>query len=88
MLEAMAMGLPVISTAIGGAAEAVIDGQTGLLVPIADSDALAAAMTRAISDRRTMQIWGESARRMVATRFNKTGMVGKTVEVLSQAMHA
>ena len=88
MLEAMSMGLPVISTAIGGAAEAVIEDQTGMLVPIADAGALGAAMTHAIADRHRLRAWGIAARLMVAERFNKHGMVDKTVDVLRRTMHA
>lgn len=46
LLEAAAAGLPVVSTDVGGVAEIVSDGVTGLLVPPADSGALAAAMLR------------------------------------------
>lgn len=88
MLEAMAMGLPVISTAIGGAAEAVIENQTGLLVPIADAKALASAMKRAASDRPRLQAWSRASRTMVARRFTKSDMVTKTIAVLRQAMGA
>jgi glycosyltransferase involved in cell wall biosynthesis len=46
LLEAAASGLPCVTTAAGGAAEAVVDGQTGFVVPVADEAAFAAAMTR------------------------------------------
>jgi glycosyltransferase involved in cell wall biosynthesis len=46
MLEAMAQGLPVVATAVGGVAEVVREGCEGLLVPAGDHDALAAAYTR------------------------------------------
>ena len=48
IVEAQAMGRPVIATAHGGAAETVIDGETGLLVPPGDADALAAALAEAM----------------------------------------
>lgn len=44
IMEAMAAGLPVVATAVGGVPEAVLDGETGLLVPPHDASALAAAM--------------------------------------------
>jgi glycosyltransferase involved in cell wall biosynthesis len=50
-LEAAAHGLPVVAHAVGGVAEAVVDGVTGLLVPPADREALTAAFSRLIVDR-------------------------------------
>ncbi len=50
VLEAMDQGLPVVATKIGGLPEAVLDGQTGLLVPARDAPALGAAMQRMIDD--------------------------------------
>jgi glycosyltransferase involved in cell wall biosynthesis len=49
-LEAAAHGLPVVAHAVGGVAEAVVDGVTGLLVPPADRPALSAAFARLIAD--------------------------------------
>ncbi len=46
LVEAMAVGLPVVSTAVSGIPELVRDGQTGLLVPPEDPAALAAALRR------------------------------------------
>ena len=50
ILEAMAAGLPVVATNVGGVAESVVDGETGLLVPPGDPDALAAALDRLLTD--------------------------------------
>ncbi|MBK4739033.1 glycosyltransferase [Noviherbaspirillum pedocola] len=88
MLEAMAMGLPVISTDIGGAAEAVIDGRTGLLVPCADEEALARAMLELVADPERTAVWGAAARALVAERYTREGMVERTMDVLREAMRA
>ncbi len=50
VVEALAVGTPVISTAVGGVAEVVHDGENGLLVPSGDGEALAAAVRRYVSD--------------------------------------
>jgi glycosyltransferase involved in cell wall biosynthesis len=63
VLEAMAAGLPVVASAVGGVAELVVDGETGLLVPPGDADALAGALERLLGDgllRRQMGAAGRS----------------------------
>jgi len=50
VLEAMAAGTPVVATAVGGTDEVVVHGESGILVPPRDSDALAGAMREVISD--------------------------------------
>jgi glycosyltransferase involved in cell wall biosynthesis len=50
VLEALAVGSPVIATAVGGVPEVVRDGENGLLVPPNDADALAAALRRLLED--------------------------------------
>jgi glycosyltransferase involved in cell wall biosynthesis len=49
-VEALAVGTPVVSTAVGGVPEVVSDGDNGLLVPPNDPDALAAALRRMLDD--------------------------------------
>jgi len=58
-LEAMAMGVPVVATDVGGLPEVVAHGETGLLVPVGDVDALA---------RATLDLVGDPARRMAMGR--------------------
>ncbi len=50
MLEAMSTSLPVVATNVGGNPQLIRDGDTGLLVPVADSPALAGALARLIAD--------------------------------------
>ncbi len=74
-LEAMAAGLPVIATDVGGASEQVLDGRTGRLVPARDSNALAAAITELAADLPRREQMGLAARDHVRDRFNLTRMV-------------
>jgi glycosyltransferase involved in cell wall biosynthesis len=50
IMEALALGLPVVSTAVGGIPEAITDGTDGILVPARDPEALATALTRIVED--------------------------------------
>jgi glycosyltransferase involved in cell wall biosynthesis len=62
VLEAMASGLPVVVTDVGGHAEVVTDRVTGRLVPARDVDALAAALTQILTDERAAGAMGRAAR--------------------------
>jgi glycosyltransferase involved in cell wall biosynthesis len=61
-VEAMAAGRPLIAARVGGLAEAVVDGETGLLVPPENSEALAAALRRLLGDNDALRRCGEAAR--------------------------
>ncbi|MGI8330310.1 glycosyltransferase [Actinomadura scrupuli] len=63
VLEAMAAGLPVIATAVGGTPEIVVDGVTGLLVPAHAPDELASAIARLTADPRLREEMGAAGRR-------------------------
>jgi glycosyltransferase involved in cell wall biosynthesis len=62
ILEAMAAGLPVVATDVGGVAEAVVDGETGILVPPGDAAALAEALARLVADTELRRRLGEAGR--------------------------
>lgn len=69
VLEAMALGVPVVTTAVSGLPEAVIDGYTGLVVPEHDPEALAAAIERLLTDGELAARLAAQARRHVEERF-------------------
>jgi glycosyltransferase involved in cell wall biosynthesis len=75
LLEAMASGLPVVATSVGGTPEVVNDCETGLLVPPRDPPALAAAMTRLLDDNDLARTMGEAGRRRVERHFDIRQMV-------------
>ena len=75
LLEAMAAGLPVISSAIGGTTEVVDDQRTGLLVPAGDARALAGAICRIMASPLLAATLGEGARAAVRARHGFDRMV-------------
>jgi glycosyltransferase involved in cell wall biosynthesis len=75
VLEAMALGLPVVATAVGGIPELLGDAKTGLLVPPGDSLALANALRTVLLNPTQQQILGVAAQRRVRDCFSKERMV-------------
>ena len=70
VMEAMAAGLPVVSTAVGGVPELVRDRETGLLVPSEDAGALAQALQALVDDPAQRQAMGAAARRHAVAHFD------------------
>ncbi len=70
LLEAMAVGIPVVASRLSGIPEAVIDGQTGLLVEPGDAVGIADALRRLAADPELAQRLTDAARDLVATSFD------------------
>ena len=85
-LEASAMAIPVVATAVEGGRDVVRDGETGLLVPPADSAALAAAILRLLDDRALGRSMGEAGRRFVAERYQWRDNAALMAAVYAQAI--
>jgi glycosyltransferase involved in cell wall biosynthesis len=81
MLEAMALGRPVIATRVGGVYRVVDDGVTGLLVPPSDSERLADRMLELLNDPQRAQSIGAAAQAHVHGEFGEERMVQQTAEV-------
>ena len=75
MVEAMLAGLPIVASDVGSVAEAIEDGETGLLVPPGDEHALEAALRRVLDDRELATRLGERARALATDRFTTDRMV-------------
>ena len=69
IMQAMACGLPVVSTPVGAIAEAVQDGETGILVPPRDATALAGALARLMADPALRSSMGEAGMRHARSAF-------------------
>lgn len=74
-LEAMAHGLPMIATDVGGASEQVVDGENGFLVPRGDVSGIAEAMVRIANDHEMRIAMGASSHQRASQRFSIDRMV-------------
>jgi sugar transferase (PEP-CTERM/EpsH1 system associated) len=86
VLEAMATGIPVIATRVGGNDELIEPEMTGILVPRADADALARAILRYFNDRLTARRHAKAAHRVVESRFSLAKMVADYERVYERAL--
>lgn len=88
LLEAAAMGKPVITTDNVGCRDVVDDGRSGLLVPVKDADALADAMCRMIEDPSMRQEMGMAGREKVVKEFDEAIVIRRTIDAYSLEAHA
>jgi len=86
MVEAMAAGVPVVATMTAGAREIIDANKTGVLAPIEDAEALAAAIGELLDDRNLREHLGSNALRMVSKRFSLDQMVARTEQVYREAL--
>jgi glycosyltransferase involved in cell wall biosynthesis len=75
VLEAMAAGLPVVMNRVSGAAEAVHNGETGLIVPVGDVQALAGALLNIASDMEHAIALGQAGRLRLEQHFTQERMI-------------
>jgi glycosyltransferase involved in cell wall biosynthesis len=79
LLDAMAAGKPCVGTRAGGIPEAVVDGETGLIVPPRDPGALAAALVRLLNDKPLRDRLGEAGLARARAKFSVEKMVEGTL---------
>jgi glycosyltransferase involved in cell wall biosynthesis len=80
-LEALACGLPVIASAVGGIPELIDEGKTGLLFPAGDQAALTERITRLLTIPMLTHAMGERARSMAVDRFSIEGKLDELLKV-------
>jgi len=85
LLEALASGCPVVTTAAGGTLDIVRDGQTGLVVPPADAPAFARAVTRVLREPALSAALRARARRAAETEFDWDVVAGRYLDVFDAA---
>lgn len=88
ILEAMAAGVPVVASAVGGVPELVGDGETGLLVPAGDDEALADALRRLLEDPGLRRRFGEAGRARALGRFDVGAFRRAHIELYERLLDA
>ncbi|MEB3234626.1 MAG: glycosyltransferase [Cyanobacteriota bacterium] len=86
IIEAMMSGLPVVATDIRGSREEVVDGLTGLLVPVRDPVALAAALQTLIADAPLRQAYGAAGRQRALRLYDEQQVIALQLALLQQAL--
>jgi glycosyltransferase involved in cell wall biosynthesis len=77
---------PVVATTVGGIPEVVTDGESGVLVPPSDTNALAEALLTLLQDRDKARAMGECGRSLVETEFGWRDIAVKTAQVYARAL--
>jgi glycosyltransferase involved in cell wall biosynthesis len=88
VLEAQAAGKPAVVTNATGAVDSVVDGVTGLIVPMRDTGALAAALTKLLNDSSLASIMGENGRKRVMTQFQQIRIWTELVRMYQCSLEA
>jgi glycosyltransferase involved in cell wall biosynthesis len=88
LIEAAAAGRPAVATAVGGVADIVLDGSTGLLVPEGDDAALAAALGKLVDDPALRSRMGAAAREHVLGRYSSSRLVRDVESLYDELLSA
>ncbi len=86
-LEAMSLGKPLVSTTIGGPAEVVVDGVSGLLVDPGKPELLARAIESLLNDPRAASAMGERGRQRLHAEFTLDKSLKRTVDIYQRILH-
>jgi len=88
ILEYMASSKPVVATKVGGNPEIVVHGETGLLVPPANADALASAILSILEDKEAASRFGNAGRKRVEERFSLDVMLKNYENLFEQVINS
>ncbi len=88
IIEAMSMELPVVATDIRGCREEVIEGETGFLIPVRDSKALAEKVLVLLRDKEMAQRFGKRARELVLEQYVEKDIIQMQVDVMKLLLAA
>ena len=86
ILEYMAVGLPVVATDVGGVREAIIEGQTGFIVPAGDDAQMAARIIEVLSDDNWAREMGTLGRGVVGDKFSSEHHLRNTLELYEEVL--
>ena len=84
VIEAMAYRVPPVVSEAGGSPELVVDGESGYVVPVEDSAAIAAAIEKLYRDPELRRTMGEAARVRIGTDFRNEDTVRKTIALYEE----
>jgi glycosyltransferase involved in cell wall biosynthesis len=86
LIEAAAVGRPIVTTDVPGCREVVRDGDNGILVPVRNAPALAAALKRLLEDKERRADMGARGRARVLAEFSVEGFVADSLAVYGQVL--
>lgn len=87
LLEALALGKPVVATQVGGIPEVIQDGKTGILVPARNPQALAQAIINLYRDPHLAKLLGLQGRKLIEQRFSAQVFVQRMIEFYRRALN-
>ena len=87
VIEAMAIGLPLVAFDVGGASQSVEDGKTGYLIPPGDVSQIIDAVLRLVSDPSLRDTMGRKGRRRAESQFTAAATAEKVAEVIDGQVH-
>ena len=82
----LSVGKPIVGTDVGGIPEILLDGETGRIVPPADSDALADGISRLLRDEAARERLGANARDRALRQFSWKSIAARTTEIYASAI--
>lgn len=88
ILEYMAAGLPVVATDVGGVREAIVEGETGYIVPSGDHEKMAEGIVKLLNNPKRARSMGQLGRSIVAEKFSFEHHLRNTLELYAELLSA